>query len=218
MPDRARLHPLLAALPLGLWTVFHLWEQWSAFGGREAWLARMRQTSGGTLATLIELVLVVVPLAVWAGLAIADLVRRRPLPGAAREGDPLLAAALGRAAPFATIAAIAFVAIHVAHLWGPKLVRGASELETWSALTHDLGTAPMLAIYAIGLTAVAIHLAVAIPAALESLGWIARPPARTQALLVSTVFALCAWVLAAQLFGWLATGHGTFWSIEVIES
>jgi hypothetical protein len=31
------------------------------------------------------------------------------------------------------------------------------------------------------------------------------------------VFAVCAWLLAAQLTGWLATGHGTFWPIQVIE-
>ena len=34
---------------------------------------------------------------------------------------------------------------------------------------------------------------------------------------MSSVFALCAWMLAVQLTGWLAVGRGTFWSIEVIE-
>lgn len=213
-----RLLPVLAALPLAAWTVFHLWEQLAAFAGRDAWIERMSRTSAGGLAITIELVAIVAPLALWAGLVIRELARRRPLPGAASADDGLASRTLARLAPFAAVTAIVFLAIHVGHLWAPKIVLGASTAETWWSLGHDLGRPWMLVTYAIGLSAVAIHLAIAVPAALGALGWVETAGARRQAILVAAVFALCVWILAVQLAGWLATGHGTFWSIEVIEA
>lgn len=224
MRPSPRFHAVLSALPLAVWTVFHLWEQWAAFGGRDAWAMRMRATSRGPLAIAIELAVIVIPLAIWSGLTLVELARGlvdpkrgRPLPGKAREGDTGLARGIGVVAPIATVVAILFLAIHVGSMWGPKIARGASLLETWSSLTHALGGPWSLALYAIGLTAVAFHLAGAIPAALEALGWIESPEGRRSAFLVSTVFALCAWVLAVQLTGWLATGRGTFWPIHVVD-
>lgn len=218
MRPSSRLHALIAALPLALWTLFHLWEQWAAFAGRETWVSRMRETSGSGAAIAIELVVIVLPLAVWAGLTLRAAIRREVLPGTARPDDRGLARVIGRLAPIAAFVAIAFLVLHVGHLWGPKVVRGATELEAWSALTHDVGRPWMLVLYAIGLSAVALHLAAAIPAALAAVGWIVSDEARRSAVLVSTVLALCVWVLAVQLTGWLATGTGTFWSIEVIEA
>jgi succinate dehydrogenase/fumarate reductase cytochrome b subunit len=210
------VHAALAAFPLTVWTCFHLWEQWAAFQSRDAWIERMRTTSRGPVPMAIELFAVVLPLAIWAGFVLADLVRKRPLPGSAMADDRGLLRGVGVIGPTGTVVAILFLAFHVGHLWGPKIVRGASELETWRALTVDLGKPWMLVLYAVGLTAVAIHLSAAIPAALRALGWIGDA-GRRPAVLLSSVFAVCAWLLAAQLTGWLATGHGTFWPIQVIE-
>ncbi|MDQ3035877.1 MAG: hypothetical protein M3Y87_25970 [Myxococcota bacterium] len=218
MRSPSRLHALIAALPLAVWTLFHLWEQWAAFAGRDAWAVRVRATSQGALGIAIELAVIVVPLAVWAGFTFRAAIRREALPGTARPEDRGLVRVVGRLAPIAAFVAIAFLVLHVGHLWGPKLVRGASELEAWSALTHDVGRPWMLVLYAIGLTAVALHLAAAIPAALGALGWVVTDSARRSAVLVSSVLALCVWILAVQLTGWLATGAGTFWPIEVIET
>lgn len=216
-----RLHPVLAALPLAVWTAFHLWEQWVAFSGRDAWLDRMRTTSQGPIAIGIEIVAVLVPLAAWAVLAVLDLVRGA---GDRSARDPAsgdvgtLGQALARLSPLAALTAIVFVAIHAGHLWGPKVIRGASLAETWWSLTHDLGHPAMLVLYALGLSAIALHLAVAIPEALVAMGWVSTAPARRQATLVASVFAICAWILAVQLTGWVATGHGSFWSIDVIDA
>jgi succinate dehydrogenase/fumarate reductase cytochrome b subunit len=216
-PSR-RFHAVIAALPLAIWTLFHLWEQWAAFAGSDAWLARMRTTSEGAIAIAIEVVAIALPLAIWAALTLRAAIRREPLPGAAATGDRGFALALGRLAPIACVVALLFLAIHVGHLWGPKIVRGASALESWAAITHDLGRPWMLVLYAIGLAAIALHIAVSIPAALVALGWIASDEARRQALLVSSVLALSIWVLAVQLTGWVATGTGTFWAIDVVEA
>jgi succinate dehydrogenase/fumarate reductase cytochrome b subunit len=209
----SRLHAALAALPLTVWSCFHLWEQWAAFRGREAWVLRMRATSRGAFPVALEITAVVLPLAVWAGLALVDVARRRPLPGTVGKHERGLPRAVGFVGPIATVVAIFFLVIHVGHLWGPKIVRGATELETWRALTVDLGRPWMLVLYAVGLSAVALHLAAALPAALRALGWIESEEARRSSYLVSSVLALCVWLLAAQLTGWLATGHGTFWNV-----
>jgi succinate dehydrogenase/fumarate reductase cytochrome b subunit len=213
----ARAHAVLAALPLSVWTVFHLWEQWSVFRGREAWLARMAETSRGALPIAIELAVAILPLAAWSALALADLARGRRPPGASTSGDRGAVRVLGTLAPIGTVLAIFFLLVHVVHLWLPKLTRGASAAETWFALTHAVGQPWMLVLYAIGLMAIAIHLAAAIPAALAAVGRIETAEQRRSALLVSSVFAACVWVLAAQLTGWLGTGRGTFWPIEVVE-
>lgn len=213
-----RIYAIFAAFPLAVWTVFHLWEQWVAFEGREVWLERARSTSSGALAVAIELVVIVAPLALWISLGAMRLFkgpRRSDSALAEERGPPRI---LGRAAPIVAIVTAVFLISHIAHFWLPKVLRGADEIETWAALTHELGTPPMLVFYAVGLSAVAFHLASALPAALSSLGLLETRDSRRSALLVSSVFALCIWILSVQLTGWLATGTGTFWPIEVVEA
>lgn len=188
------------------------------FAGREAWTARMSGTSRGAVAIATELAIVVVPLVVWATLTLRALVAREALPGAARDEDQGAVRVVGRLAPYAAIASLVFLAVHVGHLWAPKLFAGASVTEQWIALTHEIGRPEMLVAYAIGLSALALHLGAALPAALQALGLIATPEARRSAMLVSVVFGLCAWLLAAQLVGWLGTGAGTFWAIDVVDA
>jgi hypothetical protein len=213
-----RLHAAVAALPLTVWACFHLWEQWAVFAGRDPWIERMRATSRGPIAIAIELLVIVAPLAVWAALTIRAALRRERSLLAARDDDAGLVRAIGLLAPIGSVLAIAFLSIHVAHLWGAKVFGGASELELWAMLTHELGRPWMLVLYAIGLTGVALHLVGAIPAALEGLGWISTPAARRSAMLVSAALALAIWILSVQLTGWLGTATGTFWPIEVIEA
>lgn len=213
-----RLHAAIAAMPLAVWTAFHLWEQWAAFAGRDAWVARMGETSRGPGAITAELALVVAPILVWAALTLRSLIARQALPGAAREEDRGAVRVVGRLAPLAAVAAIAFLVIHLAQLWAPKLISGASTTEQWVVLTHALGRPEMLVIYAAGLSAISLHLAAAIPAALEALGLVTTPEGRRSTMLVSVTFGVCAWILAAQLVGWLGTGAGTFWAIDVIDA
>jgi hypothetical protein len=213
-----RIYALVAALPLAVWTLFHLWEQWAAFEGSEAWLSRMHGTSSGGLAIAIESVAVVGPLVVWFLMSVGRMIRRKEPSKTELPEARGLARILGRAAPIAATLTAIFLLCHIAHLWGPKVLRRADEIETWAALTHDIGVPSMLVFYAVGLSAVAFHLANALPAALSSLGFFETPEARRSALLVSGVFAFCIWILSVQLTGWVATGTGTFWPIEVIET
>ncbi len=216
MRSTQRIYVLLAALPLAVWTPFHLWEQWAAFEGSEAWLARMRSTSAGGLTIAIEVVMIVGPLVLWALMGAGRMMRGRS--DSVRSEERGFARILGRAAPMAAVTTAVFLIGHVAHFWAPKVLRGADEIETWAALTHEIGSPSMLVFYAVGLSAVAFHLASALPAALSSLGLLEKDESRRSALLVSSVFAFCLWILGVQLTGWVATGTGTWWPIEVIEA
>jgi len=212
----ARLRAVIAAVPLGLWSVWHVWEQWAAFGGTEAWLARMRETSRGP-AIALE-VLVVLALAGWALLVIADRRAGRPPMGQAPPQDQGAEGLLRRLAPTAALVSIVFLVFHVGQFWAPKMFGGATDLETWRTVTHAVGRPVVLAAYALGLTAIAVHLTAAIPGALAALGWLERPEARRGAVLVAAVCALCLWALAVQLTGWVGTGHGTLWPIAVAHT
>jgi len=212
-----RLRTALAALPLALYTVLHLAEQWAVFDGRSAWVARMHRTSRGPVALAVELVVILAPLALTAVWTVRDLLARRPLPGAARPDDTGVVRVLGRLAPFGTVLALVFLAVHVGTLWGPKVFASATELQTWRTLQVGLASPAMLVFHAVGLTAVAVHLAASLPAAFVALGWVRSDEGRRSAWLVASVFALCVWVLAAQLVGWIGTGTGTFWPITVTE-
>ncbi|MFN7698619.1 MAG: hypothetical protein ACK6CU_00140 [Deltaproteobacteria bacterium] len=209
----ARLHAIVATAPLLVWGAFHVWEQWAAFRGLRMWLVRMRSTSSGAMVG-IELVLGVLPLVLWALLHVRARVLRERLPGAAR-GEGALDAGLGLVAPFASSVAIVFLLWHVGWLWGAKM-RGAAPVELYDALQRTLGLPWALVVHAVGLVAVAWHLAAALPDGLEAAGVIATLEGRRSTRMLAVVIGLCLLALTAQLTGWLGTGAGTFWPIAVV--
>lgn len=209
-----RLHAVVATLPLFAWAAFHVFEQWALFGGRLAWLVRMRATSSG-VAIVAELVVGVLPLVLWALLHVRARLRRERLPGTSREGDGALARGLGAVEPWASPLALAFLLWHVGWLWGAK-VMGASPVELYDALQRTLGLPWALVLHAFGLAAVAWHLAAALPDGLEAIGVVRGEEGRRSTFLLSAVLGLAIFVLSAQLVGWLGTGTGTFWPIQVV--
>jgi hypothetical protein len=194
--------------------MFHVWEQWAAFRGRLAWLVRMRATSAGPMIAL-EVLLGVLPLLVWAVLHVRARVVGERLPGAAREGEGPLAEGLGLVGPVASSVALVFLLWHVGWLWIAK-VRGAAPVELYDMLQRTLGLPWALVLHAIGLAAVAWHLAAALPDGLEAAGVVSTPEGRRSTRIVTLVVGLCLFVLCAQLVGWLGTGAGTFWPIQVV--
>jgi hypothetical protein len=210
-----RAHAILATVPLLFWGAFHVWEQWALFRGRLAWLVRMRSTSTGFGLTA-EIVLGVLPLVAWAVLHVRARVIGQRLPGAARENDEPLGKGLGFLGPWASSVAIVFLLWHLGWLWGAK-VMGASFVELYDAMQRTLGLPWALVIHAIGLAAVGWHLAAALPDGLEAAGIVSSPEGRRSTRIVTLVIGLCLFVLTAQLTGWLGTGTGTFWPIDVVR-
>jgi hypothetical protein len=207
---------VLSSVPLAVQLLFHVWEQWAAFGGRHAYVDRLASTTDG-LATFLELVLFVGPLFAWAGLLAAALVRRERLPGEARPGDPALARALGSVIRVVSpIAAIGLV-VHVVALWGARLLGGEPPLWTYDVVRTTFGQPLWLGFHGVFVFAVAWHLAATLPDGLEALDLLGED-GRRQAFVVTAVVGACLFVLYAQLAGWLATGLGTFWPIHVLAA
>ncbi|MCC6874013.1 MAG: hypothetical protein IT378_06870 [Sandaracinaceae bacterium] len=204
-------HSVLGVVPILLWAGFHLWEQWAAFFGRDAFVSRLAATSRSPTGVALQVVILIA----IAAFAYLELTLRRsaepePLALALAE-RPEAARRLARLARVGTWALLAFVAYHALWLAMPRLA-GGDALEAWLRL-RQLGSWSHAALHAIGLTGLAIHLWTALPRMAIALGWAQSPEtrrgARVSALLVAALFLL----LYGQLAGLHASGTGTLWSL-----
>lgn len=210
-----RAHELLGSLPIALWAGFHLWEQWPAFAGRDAWLARMAQSSHGALALAIEIVLAVAPALAWIALDLRLQIQRSE-PEALRLAmaeDPEVARRLGLLVRAGSWIFFGWLLYHAAWLWLPKLTTGGEPMRAWIAMRDGMGTWPHAIAHAVGLTAMTVHLWAAVPRLAIALGWVGSPEGRRAARLSGLILALGLVLLYAQLAGWHAAGRGTLWSL-----
>jgi hypothetical protein len=210
-----RAHEWLGLLPF-LWAAFHLWEQWSAFAGRDAWIARMGGTSVGVIPIATELALAILPALVWLVLEVRlRLPDREPVELArAMAEDPAAARRLGLLARACSCLFFVWVLHHAWWLWGPKLTDGSEPLIAWNALREGMGAPVRAALNAIGLVAMTVHFWAAVPRVAIVSGWAQTPETRRAARLSGLIVALGLAVLYAQLAGWHAAGHGTIWPLS----
>ena len=150
----ARLASLVSVLPLGVWTVNHLWDNLAAFQGPEAWQRAVTEHPH-PIAHAGTLVIVFAPLLLHTVWGIQRL----------REGRPNLV----RYDTFANlryvlqrIAAGGVLFFIGAHVWlamlRPRLLEGRAEpFEAISREMHHHG--PTLVVYLLGTLGVAYHLA-----------------------------------------------------------
>jgi hypothetical protein len=215
-PEREkRALALLSSLPLAAQLVFHLWQEWAIFAGRYAYLDRLAQTTG-PLATIVIGLLFVLPIACWCVLLVRALMRRDPIPGQARPGDPPVARALGGVIRVVSPLAAITILAHVTLFWVSRITGGEPPL-----FAYDLGqTVPgqpvWLVVHGLLVFSVTWHLAATLPDGLEAADIVGENDRRS-AFAVTAVFGACLFVLYAQLAGWLVTGLGTFWPIQIVR-
>lgn len=210
-----RARELIASVGVLGWALFHVWEQFAAFGGRARFIERMTATSHGSAALLVEVLFGVLPIAIWLGLE-ARLVFAGPEPEALREcmaEDPALARRLGTIVRVASWVFLFFLVVHVVWLWVPKLTEGAEPLRTWTRLRLELGTWPLAIAHALGLTGLLLHGAAAPTRLAVVFGGLPTAQARRAARWSGLIVVLGFVVLLAQLVGWHAAGTGTVWSM-----
>jgi succinate dehydrogenase / fumarate reductase cytochrome b subunit len=151
---RGRLASLLAVLPLGAWTVLHLWHNLRAFEGPEAWQTAVTEYPH-PIAQLVTLVLVLLPLGLHTAWGIGRLASSRP--NNFRYGFYAnLKYLLQRAS------AVGILLFLGAHLWlamlQPRLNEGHAE--TFADISHEMHFhRPTLVVYLLGTLGVAYHLA-----------------------------------------------------------
>jgi succinate dehydrogenase / fumarate reductase cytochrome b subunit len=151
---RTRLGSLFAVLPLGVWSVFHLWNNLAAFRGAEAWEASV-VTYTHPVAQLVTGLVVLLPLLIHSAWGIGRLLTARP--NNVRYGFyGNLKYALQR------LSAIGLLLFLMAHLWlafiHPRFVEGHPE--AFSDISHEMHHhGPTLVVYVLGILGLAYHLA-----------------------------------------------------------
>lgn len=162
---RSRLASILAIVPLGVWTFFHLWHALYAFQGADAWQKELTEYPH-PFAEAVTGIVVLLPLAIHTVWGIGRLATSRPNNVRYRlYGN--LKYLLQR------LAAVGVLAFLGAHIWlallHPRLVEGHAE--TFADLAEHMHFhTPTLATYVLGILGVAYHLANGVQTACMSWG------------------------------------------------
>ena len=176
---RARLGSLLAILPLGVWTFFHLWSNLAAFRGADAWQVAVTEYSH-PVAQLASAILVLLPLAIHTVWGMGRLFTTRP--NNVRYGYFANFKYL-----IQRLSAVGVVLFLGAHIWlamlAPRLQLGHAE--AFADISHQMHFhRPTLIVYLLGTLGVAYHLGngiqtfamgwglVSSRAALKRIGWV----------------------------------------------
>jgi succinate dehydrogenase / fumarate reductase cytochrome b subunit len=194
----SRTGSLLAILPLGAWTVLHLWNNLAAFRGAEPWQAAVTSTAH-PLALALTMLVVLGPLLVHSVWGIGRLLISKP--NNLRYGFYAnLKYALQRAS------AVGLLLFLGAHLWlaliKPRMLEGRAE--PFAEIAHEMRFhVPTLIVYVLGVLAIAFHLANGVQTFCMGWGVVASRRALERLEIVVLVF------FAALL----AMGWGSIWAL-----
>lgn len=192
LPTLRRFHSFTGLVPLSAYMGFHAWEHWPARVSRDAALERMQLVSSAP----VEIVVVMVPLLVHAGLGLR-LSREADETGAyASPGFRSLQAITG-------IATLAFLLWHVGGVWLPRVVAGGSALSAYSAMLDQAGPSLGMGLYVLGISTVCIHFGQGLGAA-----WIRHTPAVSPvfARSVGALVGAAVWIVMLNVLAVYATG------------
>ncbi len=136
---------------LGPYALFHVLETtWGTQGGRVFATSRVG-INGELLFEIIEAIFVIVPFIAYGALMVVRMLRsREPLP------QSLVCGVID-------IAALWFICIHIGHTWLSKVQGKTDGFGAYQQLRSALGSPLGLAIYSVGITALCLHMAHAIP-------------------------------------------------------
>jgi succinate dehydrogenase / fumarate reductase cytochrome b subunit len=149
----SRLGSLFAILPLGVWTVHHVWNSLAAFDSPSAWQEAVTGHSSEA-SRLVTAFVVLAPLLWHTVWGMARIGRSRPK---VSEGFFSNLRYL-----FQRLSAVGLLLFLGAHLWlawiQPRWTTGRAE--TFAALAHEMGHhMPTLVVYLLGTLGLAYHLA-----------------------------------------------------------
>ncbi len=150
---RAKLASLLAVVPLGVWTVLHVWDNLSVFKGGDAWQGDVTGHPH-PLALALTTILVLVPLLLHTLWGLGRLATSRPNNRSYRSFDNLKYL-------LQRLSALGVLAFLGAHLWlaflHPRLVEHRAE--PFQDIAAEMHYAPAtLVVYLLGTLGVAYHL------------------------------------------------------------
>lgn len=150
----ARLASLLSVLPLGVWTINHLWDNLAAFEGAEAWQAAVTEHPHW-FSHVLTLIIVLLPLVIHTIWGLQRMASFRPN-NIKYSFFQNLKYLVQRAA------AIGVLMFLGAHIWlamlQPRLIQG--QAEPFESIAREMRFhEPTLIVYLLGTLGVAYHLA-----------------------------------------------------------
>ena len=151
---RSRLGSILAVVPLGVWTVIHLWNNLAVFQGGKAWEVAVTD-HGNPVSLWVTSVIVLLPLAIHTGWGLARLFTSRP-------NNPRYGFFANLKYLLQRLSAVGVLGFLGAHLWlaflHPRLIEHRPEPFTDIAgeMRHHT---PTLVVYLLGTLGVSYHLA-----------------------------------------------------------
>jgi succinate dehydrogenase / fumarate reductase cytochrome b subunit len=194
----SRLATVLAIAPLGVWTVWHLWDNLNSWRGGEAW--GLAVTGGSQLSHAIGAVIVLVPLVLHTIWGIVRVMRTRPNLGA----YPYYANLKYLVQRLTALGLLGFLG---AHLWlaaiKPRLTEGHPEefADLAKQMHHHM---PTLGVYLLGTLAVAYHLANGVQTSAIALGLVTTRDGLKRldkvSLVLFVIFAAMAWGAIGGLY------------------
>jgi succinate dehydrogenase / fumarate reductase, cytochrome b subunit len=160
-----RLGSALAIVPLSVWTINHLWNNLAAFQGGPAWQTAVTEYPH-PLAEGITLAVVLLPLAWHTLWGLARIFQTRP-------NYPRYGYFANLKFILQRLAGLGLLAFLGAHLWlaflEPRLVKG--RVEPFADIAHEMHFhMPTLAVYILGVLAIAYHVANGLQTALMTWG------------------------------------------------
>ncbi len=160
-----RLGSALAIVPLGVWTLNHLWNNLAAFQGAAAWQKAVTEYPH-PLAEAITLGIVLLPLAWHTVWGLGRIFQTRP-------NYPRYGYFANLKFIIQRLAGLGLLAFLGAHLWlaflEPRLLEG--RVEPFADIAHEMHFhRPTIVVYILGVLAIAYHLANGLQTALMTFG------------------------------------------------
>jgi succinate dehydrogenase / fumarate reductase cytochrome b subunit len=192
-----RVHSLVGLFPLGLFLPFHLWVNWTALSGREAWVDR-GFTIGPAIQGLIGLVF---------GLCLIAHLWLWP-----RGEDPRPQALLGSLALRAIqrmtgVAFLLFLGYHIYQVIPASLNRDLFAAGAYGILWDDLGEPLTLGIYVAGISALYFHFSHGLCRAAVTWGMVSSPSSAKALHYVAGLVGFALWALTLQVISHFAIGQ-----------
>jgi succinate dehydrogenase / fumarate reductase, cytochrome b subunit len=159
-----RLGSALAILPLGVWTMVHLWNNLAAFQGAAAWQSAVTEYAH-PFAEAVTLGIVLLPLLWHIVWGIGRIFQTRP-------NYPRYGYFVNLKYIVQRLSALGLLAFLGAHLWlaflKPRLLEG--QVEPFADIAHEMHFhRPTLVVYILGVLAIAYHLGNGVHTAM--MGW-----------------------------------------------
>ncbi len=151
---RSRLGSLLAVMPLGVWTVVHLWNNLAAFRGAEAWEDSVTHY-GHPLAHFATMIVVLLPLVLHTIWGLTRMTSARPN----NVKYPFFGNLKYALQRLSALGVLAFLGAHVFKaMIEPRFLQGHPEAfaNISAEMAHHM---PTLAVYLLGTLGVAYHFA-----------------------------------------------------------